>query len=182
MPDPIPANCKRDYYPALKQSGNRSRVNIWWVVLHSAEGDTARGVGAWFQNPDAQGSTHLAVDDKECQRFLPNSAVCWGAKGANFHGFHIEQCGYAKWSTVIWRSHLATLKRAAYKTAFHCVKFGIPPVFIKAADLKAGRKGVTTHVECSKAFGGTHWDPGKGWPRWGFMWLVRHYHGKIQNV
>ena len=171
----VKAPCLKTYYPAFRSSGTRPLSEIKWVVLHSTEGGTAESVARWFQNPDAGGSTHLVVDDKECQRCLPNSARCWGAQGANYNGFHIEQCGFARWSAVIWKSHLATLKRAAYKTAFHCDKFGIPVRFVKAADLKAGKAGITTHVECSKAFGGSHWDPGPFWPRFLFMALVRRY-------
>lgn len=178
MPQPQDV-CKRSHYPAYRQSGKRPLSEIKWVVLHSTEGGTAESVARWFQNPAAGGSTHLVVDDDECQRCLPNSTVSWGAKGANYHGFHIEQCAYARWSTLEWLRHRPMLKRAAWKTAYHCKKFGIPPVFLKAADLKAGRKGVTVHSECVKAFGGDHTDPGKGWPRWMFMWWVRRYHGQI---
>jgi hypothetical protein len=173
--DPLQAPCHKDFYPAYRNSGTRSLSEIKWVVLHSTEGGTAASIARYFFSPSAGGSTHLVVDDKECQRCLPNQAVPWGASGANTAGFHIEQCGFAKWSTVIWKSHLNTLKRAAYKTAFHCKRFGIPLVFLKADDLKAGRRGITTHVECSKAFGGSHWDPGPGWPRPLFMFYVRKY-------
>ena len=41
-------------------------------------------------------------------------------------------------------------------------------------DLKAGKPGVTSHNECRKAFGGSHWDPGHGFP-WD------HYFGRIQH-
>ena len=180
--DPIPAECRRDYYPAFRTSGRRPLSAIKWIVLHSTEGGTAESVARYFQSPSAGGSTHLVVDDLECQRCLPNGAVSWGAKGANFAGFHIEQCGFAKWSAVIWRSHLATLKRAAYKTAWHCRAFGLPAVFVKAADLKAGRPGITTHVECSRAFGGSHWDPGPGYPRYLFMVLVRRYYRQLKRA
>ena len=74
----------------------------------------------------------------------------------------------------------ATLERAAYKTALHCDRFGIPPVFCNAADLEAGRPGITTHVECSTAFGGSHWDPGPGWPRSLFMSYVKRYLKEMQ--
>lgn len=172
---PITTPCRKDFYPAFHSSGTRRLTDIKWVVLHSTEGGTAESVARYFQSPSAGGSTHLVVDDKECQRCLANGAVSWGAKGANYAGFHIEQCGYAKWSAVVWKSHLATLKRAAYLAALHCDKFGIPARFVKAADLQAGRPGITTHVECSKAFGGSHWDPGPAWPRFLFMALVRRY-------
>ena len=151
-------------------------------MLHSTEGGTAASVARYFQSSRARGSAHLVVDDYECQRCLPNSAVPWAAPGANYAGFHIEQCGFAKWSSEEWRSHRATLQRAAYKTALYCSNFGIPPVFRKAADLKARRPGITTHVECSEAFGGTHWDPGPGWPRSLFMTLVRRYLKEIERL
>ncbi len=174
--DPIKAVCARDYFPADKSSGTRRTKEIRWIVLHSTEGGTAASVARYFQSDSAGGSTHIVVDDKECQRCLLNSAVPWGASGANTQGFHIEQCGYARWSLVIWKSHIATLRRAAYKTAFHCYAFDIPIVFRFAADLKAGRPGITTHKECSKAFGGTHWDPGPFWPRRLFMAMTRAYY------
>jgi hypothetical protein len=178
--DPIKAVCKRDHFPADKTSGFRKEEEIRWIVLHSTEGGTADSVARWFQNPDSGGSTHLVVDDDECQRCLNNNQVSWGAKGANRYGFHIEQCGFAKWVRDEWLLHEKTLRRAAYKTALHCKKFGIPPVFRTAAGLKAGKKGITTHVECSAAFGGSHWDPGKGWPRDLFMRWVKMYLAEME--
>jgi hypothetical protein len=175
MADPVKATCRRDYYPAYRTSGKRPLKSVKWVVLHSTEGGTAKSVAAYFKSSSAGGSTHLVVDDLECQRCLLNDDVCWGAKGANYAGFHIEQCGYARWSNVIWKRRLKTLRRAAFKTALHCKAFGIPVVFRTADDLKAGRPGITTHVECSRAFGGTHWDPGPGWPRSLFMFWVKRY-------
>jgi hypothetical protein len=175
MADRTQALCARDYYPAFRRSGRRPLSAIKWIVLHSTEGGTAASVARYFQSPGSGGSTHLVVDEIECQRCLPNSAVPWGAKGANYAGFHIEQCGYARWSTAVWRRHRRTLHRAAYKTALHCDRFEIPVRFVEAPDLVAGRRGITTHVECSYAFGGSHWDPGPGWPRSLFMTLVRRY-------
>jgi N-acetylmuramoyl-L-alanine amidase len=181
MADPIKAVCARDYFPADKSSGSRKPSEIRWIVLHSTEGGTAKSVARYFQSASSGGSTHLVVDDLECQRCLNDSTVSWGAKGANRYGFHIEQCGFAKWTTLEWRQHDKTLRRAAYKTAVHCKKFGIPVRFISAADLKENRKGITTHVECSRAFGGTHWDPGKGWPQDLFMRYVKEYHAELET-
>jgi len=151
------------------------------IVLHDEEAPTARAAAAWFANPESGGSAHLCVDDVECYRTLPNTAVPWGAPGANTQGFHIEQAGYARWSAVVWRSHMGTLRRAAFKTAYHCRLFGVPPRFVKADGLRKGLRGVTTHAECSKAFGGTHTDPGPCWPRPLFMALVRKYHRELEG-
>lgn len=179
--DPIAAPCRLDYYPAIRQSGKRTLSEIKWIVLHSEEASSAKAAAGWFQNSSAQGSAHLCLDDKTCYRSLPNSAIPWGASGANRNGFHIEQAGFARWGEQSWLAHLWTLRRAAYKTAYHCRKFGIPPVFVRAPGLKAGKPGITTHYECSQAFGGTHWDPGPGWPRKRFMALVRYYHARLRG-
>lgn len=174
--DPIKAVCRRDYYPAFRSSGHRPESAIKWIVLHDTEGGSADSVARYFASSSAQGSTHLVVDDQQCQRCLPNTAIPWGAQGANFAGFHIEQCGFASWGADTWkRLHWRTLERAAYKTALHCKKFGIPARFCFAADLRAGKPGVTTHAECTKAFGGSHTDPGSGWPRVFFMATVKGY-------
>jgi hypothetical protein len=170
-------------YTAKRNSGSRPLSAIRLVVLHDTEGGTAKTIARYFASPTAGGSAHLVVDDTSCYRCLPNTVVPWGAPGANTQGFHIEQCGYAKWTNIIWSTkHRATLERAAYKTALHCRKFGIPPYFLTADELKKGKTGVTTHRECSLAFGGTHSDPGPGWPRWWFMRRVRSYYKGLQDV
>lgn len=188
MADPIIAPCRKDYYPAVHDSGRRPVSAIWWIVLHDEEASTAAGAAQWFRNPKSGGSTHLCVDDQACYRCLANVTVPWGAAssfGANRHGFHIEQAGYARWSAVVWMSHLATLRRAAYKTALHCKAFKVPVQFVTAAELP-DKHGITTHAEVTAASRRldpagdyTHTDPGLLWPRWLFMRLVRGYYATL---
>lgn len=189
--DSINSTCKKTYYPAYHSDGVRKLSDIKWIILHDEEASTAKNSASYFQSPASGGSAHLCVDDIECYRCLANSVIPWGARsafGANTHGFHIEQAGFAKWSMVLWKSHLNTLKRAAYKTAFHCHKFNIPPVFVTAADLP-NKKGVTTHAEVttaskrldpSNAWKYDHTDPGFGWPRTLFMWWVKRYYDQMK--
>lgn len=177
---PISANCRKDF-KATKKSGKRPLSAIKWIVMHSTEGGTARGAASWFQNPDSQGSAHLCLDDNVCYRTLNDDEIPWGAKGANYFGFHIEQAGYAKWTKYIWsKTHRKTLNRAAFKTALHCKRYGVPRKFVDANGLKLGVPGITTHDECSKAFGGSHYDPGTGWPRTLFMSLVKSYYVNLK--
>jgi len=174
--DPISANCRHDY-TAAHNSGTRPLSAIDLIVLHSTEGDTAQGAARWFANPASAGSTHLVVDDNVCYRTLRDDQIPWGAPGANYHGFHIEQAGYANWSSSKWGNlHNKTIRRAAFKTALHCKRYGIRVRWLSAAALKLGvRDGITDHDECSKAFGGNHYDPGPNWPRSVFMGYVRAY-------
>ena len=172
---PIAANCNTAYH-AIHDSGTRPLDQIWNIVIHATEGGTSQSVASYFTMPSAGGSTQLVTDDYECYRCLRDDEIPWGAPGMNYHGFHIEQCGYAAWLSTMWSStHRKTLMRTAYKTALHCKKYDIPITFCFAADLKAGKQGITTHAECTKAFGGDHTDPGAGWPRALFMGMVRSY-------
>lgn len=175
---PLSANCNTDY-TAFRKSGTRKVEDIKWIVLHDTEGGSAESVARFFDSPKAQGSAHLVVDDSECYRCLKDTEIAWGAPGANTKGFHIEQCGYAHWTEAQWMEHSDTIDRAAYKTAYHCLKFGIPTAWRSAADLKANKEGITSHLECSKAFGGNHTDPGPNWPRYYFMKRVRLYYESL---
>lgn len=176
---PLARPCRREFYKAAHSSGTRRLREIIWVVLHDEEAATARSAAAWFQNPKSAGSAHLCVDDNECYRCLANEDIPWAARGANEKGFHIEQAGFARWSTVIWKRHVNTIRRAAYKAAVHCKQFDIPVRFVDAEGLKAGKSGITTHRQCSKAFGGHHTDPGPFYPRSMFMWFCRRYRREL---
>jgi hypothetical protein len=173
----ITARCRRDFYPAAHDSGTRSLDAIRWIVLHSTEGGTAASVARYFAQASAAGSAHLVVDDDGCQRCLPDNAIPWAAPGANLRGWHVEQCGYAAWTRAQWLAHRATLERSAEHVAWACERFKIPATFRTAAGLRAERPGITTHAQCTLAFGppGGHTDPGSGWPRDVFMTLVRSY-------
>lgn len=174
-PKPITAYCSTSY-KAIRSSGTRRLSAIELLVVHSTEGDTARGAAAWFANPRCQGSAHLVVDAIECYRTLPPSAIPWAAPGANGRGWHLEIAGRAGWSRAEWLRHRGAIERAAYKLAWHARAFRIPLTRLTVADLRAGvKRGVVDHDQCSKAYGGTHWDVGDGFPFDLFMTRARAY-------
>src|SRR5262245_39397389 len=165
-------------------------MSIRWIVLHSEEASTAESAARYFTTPAAQGSAHLCVDDTVCYRTLRNIEVPWGSAssfGANLHGFHIEQAGFARWGSAAWMLHRDTIRRAAFKTAVHCDLFGIPVRWLTAAELPA-QDGITTHNAVSvasrredpaNAHKYTHTDPGVFYPRRYFMRLVREYFAEL---
>lgn len=197
MTTPIESLCDRSHH-ASRSSGTRKPGVVRWIVLHDEEAPTALSAALWFadtREPDRggpQGSAHLCVDDDRCFRTLDNDEIPWAAAssfGVNTLGFHIEMAGYAAWSSVVWTNHVRTLRRAAYKTALHCLVFDIEPEFVFAANLpRLG--GITTHAEVTKAskrldpqhaWKYTHTDPGRFWPRRLFMRLAREYYADLNS-
>lgn len=176
----ITSTCSRKY-TAAHTSGVRPLSHVIWIILHSTEGDTAEGAAAWFQNPASAGSAHLVVDDTICYRTLLNVAIPWGAPGANERGFHIEQAGHASWTAEQWKQHDGTLRRAAFKTALHARLFKIPLRWIAADGLKRGHAGITTHADCTKAFGGSHTDPGGNYPKALFLRYAKEYAAGLET-
>ena len=179
---PLEALCKRDF-DAQRTQGSRAVSQIRLIIIHSTESHSARSSANWFANPDSKGSAHILVDDNECYRTLDDTVIPWGAPGANTHGFHVEHTGFAKWDRAKWMSHEQTLRRGAFKSAFHAVKFGIPIRLLNVADLKNGRSGFTTHAIVSKFHppkkGGGHTDPGAGFPLDHYMELVEQFAAEI---
>lgn len=174
-------DCRTTYH-ASKSSGKRDTDIINKIIIHDTEGGSAASVARYFASAGAKGSAHLVVDENACYRTLANTEIPWAAPGANTNGFHIEICGYASWTTDEWLDHRKTLERAAYKVAFHCHLFDCPPKWLTVADLKKGVRGVSSHANCTKAFGGSHTDPGPNFPTALFMGRVRTYWRELANV
>lgn len=175
----ISDTCKTTYR-AAHDSGPRNTSDIKYVVIHATESSNAKGSASWFENQASGGSANLVVDDKECYKTVPDDVTPWGAPPLNQSGFHIEQAGYSGWSRANWLLHLNTIKRCAYKTAQRCKAHKIPLVFLSVADLKAGKKGITSHNNVSLAYGqSNHTDPGKNYPYGTFMWLVKRYYKSL---
>lgn len=172
---------------AAHDSGVRRANVIRWAVIHSAEASddtgpdtTAEGVANYFARQDATASTQLAADRDSCVRMLPDLVIPWGATGANTNGLHIELCGRAGWTRQQWLDRRAILDRAAFKVAMWCFHYRIPRRWVGPVGLRLRRGGLTTHKDVNDAFkGGTHWDPGVGFPRDVFLQLVKHHYAEI---
>lgn len=184
MPNPVNAPCTQGPR-AAHDSGPRKASAIKWAVIHSAEAsddvgvdNTAEAVANYFARSTTQASTQLAVDRDSCVRMLPDLVTPWGAVGANNAGLHVEICGRAGWTRSQWiqKTRLPMLDRAAYKVAMWCYHYSIPVRWVGPTGLKLGRKGITTHADVNKAFGGgSHWDPGSGFPRDVFLAMVQKH-------
>lgn len=167
MPDSYPI--RHDYH-AVHSSGVVPIRSKTLIVLHDPEGGTghtgAENAASWFQNVASGGSTQFCCDDDSIQQTLSIAAVSWGAPYANRQGVHIECWGWAHWSRKEWLKEAAgSLDRCAFLVAYISHICGIPIRTLTDDEVRDGKRGVTTHAQCTRAFhAGTHTDPGRGFP------------------
>jgi N-acetyl-anhydromuramyl-L-alanine amidase AmpD len=150
------------------------------IVIHTMEmdekGETAENCAQWFRNPKAKVSAHYCVDADSIVQCVRDQDVGWHAPGANHDGIGIEHAGRAMQTGRDWSDPYSTamLERSATLVADLCRAYKIPVTWLYAADLKAGKRGITTHKAVSDAFKrGSHWDPGTGFPVERYLALVR---------
>jgi len=146
-------------------TGRNTRV----VVLHTTEGGgTAASNQAMFAVWDRVVSAHYLVGTDGVAPCVRIKDVAYAAPGANRDGIQIEQIGRAAWSRTDWlNDHTVELEHVAQLLADICVDCDIPAVFLDAAAVRRGERGITTHVQITQAYpdqGSGHWDPGPGYP------------------
>lgn len=162
--------------------GHRPVSQIRLIVIHDAEGANAKGVAAYGASGQKNASWHMTVDDNWLIQQLPDNVIAWAAPGANRDGLQLELCGFASWKKLDWFKHQGTLKRAAWQVARWAVAYDIPARWLTTKQLQDGvTEGITTHVDVNKAFKGSdHTDPGPGFPRGYFLFLVKRRIGWIK--
>lgn len=151
------------------------------LVLHDMEAPeipgTATRVALWFAGTLApNASAHFCIDDEATIQCVREEDVAWHAPGANHNGIGIEHAGFAHQTAANWSDAYssAMLERSAQLAADLCRRYDIPAVWLSVADLRAGRRGITSHANVSLAFGkSTHTDPGAHFPAERYVAMVR---------
>jgi N-acetyl-anhydromuramyl-L-alanine amidase AmpD len=149
-----------------------TRRSIDLIVIHTMEApekpETAENVARWFAGRTApRASAHYCVDADSVVQCVRDQDVAWHAPGANHNGIGIEHAGTARQTSADWSDDYSSrmLALSARLTAELCRKYAIPAVRLGPAQLRAGKRGVTGHIDCTRAFGvGSHWDPGPNFP------------------
>lgn len=146
---------RRNVRNQSSRNGQTPRI----IVVHSTESHERPGsadlaaIGAWFDNPTAQASSHVCTDaDGTSARYVPDIAKAWHVANFNSQALGIEQIGQAaqgKWAK-------AELKETARWIAYWSRKWGIPITH-------STTRGVCRHSDLGAAGGGHH-DPGAGYP------------------
>lgn len=143
--------------------------NTRLVVLHTTEGTgTAASNQAMFATWERVVSAHYIVGTDGVAPCVRIKDVAYAAPGANRDGIQIEIIGKAAWSRTDWLSaHAVELEHTAQLLADICVDCDIPAVFLDFEAVLRGERGITTHVQITRAYpsrGNGHWDPGPGFP------------------
>ncbi len=150
------------------------------VVMHTMEiaerKDAAEICARWFQSRASMVSAHYCVDADGIVQCVLEKNIAWHARGGNADSIGVELAGFARQTREEWGDDYsdAVLRRAATLVADVVRRRSIPVRWLRASDLVAGRRGITGHVEVSRAFGKSdHWDPGPGFPIEEFLGQVR---------
>lgn len=153
-------------------------VEIHCTDGHEGPGD-AEACVKMFADPALQPkrSAHYAVDSGKIWQAVRDGQIAWhSGHTANARGIGVEICGRANQTREQWldEASMPTLELAARLVAYLCSAYGIPRQLLLAADLVAGKKGLTTHAEVSRAWHETnHQDPGPNFPLLAFVRAVQ---------
>jgi N-acetyl-anhydromuramyl-L-alanine amidase AmpD len=169
-------------YPFV-ESPNVTHANgrpIDVVVMHTMEiaerPDAAQICARWFASRASQVSAHYCVDAGTVIQCVREKDIAWHARGGNAASIGVELAGFASQTRRDWRDDYSAevLERAASLVAEICRRRRVPVRWLSADDLRAGRRGLTGHVDVSRAYGKSdHWDPGDGFPVEAFVDRVR---------
>lgn len=154
------------------------------VVIHDMEYpealDAAEQVAQFFarqkKDPKTGSSAHYNVDTDSVVQSVAEHDVAWHAPGANHNGIGIEHAGYAAQRAEQWADEYsdAELRLSARLSADLCTRHKLPAVYVDAAGLLRGERGITTHWQVTLAFKrGSHTDPGPNFPMAHYVGLVR---------
>lgn len=171
---------------AARWHGGPQRPHL--IVMHSTvspcRDGQARATAKYFARIETKASAHYCVDPAEVVQCVGDHTIAYHC-GHNSNSIGVEMCEYpsrinlARWLT---RPHRRMKARAVRLVARLCLAYDIPPYYVDAAGLRAGKRGVTTHAQMTAAFRqSTHWDPGS-WPRVRFMRAVRAEIAKMKEA
>jgi N-acetyl-anhydromuramyl-L-alanine amidase AmpD len=163
--------------------GRSNAIDV--LVIHTMESpekpDTAESVANWFAGSTApQASAHYCIDADSVVQCVQDDDVAWHAPGANHNGLGFEHAGRAAQTHSDWSDAYsdAMLERSAELVARKCVEHHIPAVWLRPADLRAGKRGLTGHVDVSDAFKRSdHRDPGTSFPIEAYLARVKTHMG-----
>lgn len=157
-------------------AANRMKFDINTLTIHDGEtGEdktSAEGMGNFFHNQrigNDGSSAHYGCDVDSKVMYVEEKNVAWAAPFNNHDGIQMEHAGRASQTKRDWLDpySIKMLRDVSAPLAAEIViRYSLPIHFCRAVDLAAGKRGITTHWEVTKAYshGQGHTDPGPNFP------------------
>ncbi|MFC6953871.1 N-acetylmuramoyl-L-alanine amidase [Halorubellus litoreus] len=151
-------------------SASRDASDLRWIVVHTIEGSASSGIN-WFQNPDANVSSHFVVDDDgTITQMVDLEDVAWtqGNGPYNDTGISIEMSGYANSTDFTEAKYQAVADLCAWLCDAYDIPVRHPAFDIAPCSAYDGDGGLIGHdqvpspYDCSAVTGGKV-DPGSTW-------------------
>ncbi|WP_266078688.1 N-acetylmuramoyl-L-alanine amidase [Haladaptatus caseinilyticus] len=194
---PVSAHAKPNMRWVAADSSNyddgRYGENINWYIVHVAEGSYS-GTINWFQNPDADASTHYVIenkDDPEITRMVDESDTAWHAGNWEYNkqSLGIEHPGYTGETTFVdgmyeKSAEIAQWAAETYNFPLRVRRYDVAPCNPSDDGGIIGHDQIPDPNNCSAGGGaGRHGDPGSTW-NWGrYEGYLRRFHmGAGQHV
>jgi len=156
-------------------AASRSASDMRWIVVHTIEGPASSGI-SWFQNPDANVSSHFVVDsDGQITQMVDLEDVAWtqGNGPYNDTGISIEMGGYAGETQFTAAKYEAVADLCAWLCDAYDVPVRHPTYDLAPCSAYDGQGGLIGHdqvpspYDCSTVTGGKT-DPGSTWD-WDYL-------------
>lgn len=146
------------------------------IVVHTMEWPervtTAEDCARMFSTMTRAASAHVCVDSDSAVRCVADKDTAWAAPGGNADGLQMELAGFARQTRTDWQDTYSkgVLSEASVVAATWAKLHKLPVRKLSRAELKAGKKGFTTHADISAVYKRSdHTDPGANFP-WD-LWL-----------
>jgi hypothetical protein len=155
------------WIPSPHYSTSRGPFNK--IAFHTTEGAMKiRDLGAWFQNPAAQCSSHHGADNYEAGllgAYVYENYSAWTQGNANAYCLSLEMCAYASWSRDTWLNQKNTLLNNSADWLRYCVdKYNIPWTVLNNTQAQDPEvRGICQHINFG-SWGSGHVDCGSGFP------------------
>jgi hypothetical protein len=172
----------------VRNRSSRNGAGVKLIVLHSTEGGNVpksardlEGLGSWFDNPQAQASSHIGVDqDGTSARYANDEDKAWTQAFYNPWALSIEAVGFARenWRTAAKEEQVREIARwIARWSRLHDVPIRRA---IIAPNGTIVRSGVTQHFRLGNLGGGHHDISRTAFPMRRTLRLAREY-ARMQN-
>lgn len=149
------------------------------IIMHDMEWQerptTAEDCAKMFATMARRASAHACVDNNSAVRSVRDQDTAWAAPGANADGLQLEMAGFARQTRAEWLDPYsrAMLRQAAIVVAGWSKAHKIPARRLSRAELKAGKRGISSHADVSAVYKRSdHSDPGPRFPWDVFLGLV----------